>query len=486
MKKKKKIIMESPLVSEFKFGYELEAFVADTTMNKWLESNNLTIKKNLSDADIARQYVAPYLQPLLIKYFGNDYNINDVIHFDQSLTKFNNGFELPSPKMPITITNIAKTIKLLNELLDYGVYTTDTCAFHIHLSYNDMTIDDIIWIMCNLAIDDNGRQLFSQMLDLSSNNTIDFVTAMSDDTFLDNIKECLEKDDVFSIGEYINSTKHNLIRIHPQGTLEWRGPRNFLDSENRKLTKQFFIHFFKVVLWIKEALDRRTLGIYNRDTLVNCIKINLNFKMLKYTNIDKQNNVRMNFNRFIQKIVDHPETLYNVDASVKPYMNAIFYNVNSYPEIKRVLKDIDINRVPEENLAYVLTAEPSLIEYLDDNVPMFKFYADGVELYKLFDYIDEYDLMQFIEDIYNSGMTNFEDLPYNPYIKDKKLLFTLFALQDIVCNDVKKLSKILNIKVINSICELYDISYNDLKYSLNFIAPNNVFNDLVNNFFMLL
>ena len=41
----------------------------------------------------------------------------------------------------------------------------------------------------------------------------------------------------------LSDDKYRLFRIHPYGTIEWRGPRNFLDSNDFKIIKDFYKKF---------------------------------------------------------------------------------------------------------------------------------------------------------------------------------------------------------------------------------------------------
>ena len=38
----------------------------------------------------------------------------------------------------------------------------------------------------------------------------------------------------------MSEEKMRLLRNHPQGTIEWRGPRNFLNKQNVNDIKTFF------------------------------------------------------------------------------------------------------------------------------------------------------------------------------------------------------------------------------------------------------
>ena len=59
--------------------------------------------------------------------------------------------------------------------------------------------------------------------------------------------------------------KMTVFRIHPQGTLEWRGPRNFLNEEGDNLDLQnlydLFKNLYKLTQFISNSLNKKFIEI---------------------------------------------------------------------------------------------------------------------------------------------------------------------------------------------------------------------------------
>ena len=65
--------------------------------------------------------------------------------------------------MPFKPSVIEDMIKFFKELDKTEFYVNDTCGFHIHLSYPDINKNDLIWVLCCLAMDKDSLNLISYL-----------------------------------------------------------------------------------------------------------------------------------------------------------------------------------------------------------------------------------------------------------------------------------------------------------------------------------
>lgn len=184
----------------------------------------------------------------------NDDSIKPDYEFDYT-------FEFATPHMPFKPSVIEDMIKFFKELDKTEFYVNDTCGFHIHLSYPNINKNDLIWVLCCLAtnekvvnmisyLEHSGIRLFKTGND--NYGTIDVINF---------IKNEIEEEDWFELGETLARDKQTLFRIHPQGTLEWRGPRNFLSSNEDKLNVEnlydLFKNLYRLTQFISSCLNKK-------------------------------------------------------------------------------------------------------------------------------------------------------------------------------------------------------------------------------------
>lgn len=255
---------EQYLASEFTFGFEFE-FLADE-----------------DDEEDVWRIIHRYFPEDKEKDFQDDGSIESDDYDNNS-----RGYEWPSPPMNVTIENIKRTINMFRELNKKRLYViNDTCGFHVHIGYPKYNnpYQTSIWLIINLILD---KQKFSEML--MFRNLMFFssgyakVKALKElrDEFEDNLLTLRDSDDIEEaekngnfpiktkqdylnlISEYfIESNKFELLNMHSQGTLEWRGPRNFIDDDS--LVKGFFVDkFFRFILWITNILNSTSITVDN-------------------------------------------------------------------------------------------------------------------------------------------------------------------------------------------------------------------------------
>lgn len=174
----------------------------------------------------------------------------------------NTGMEFVSEPLVLNPLNIVKSKKSLISLMKAGCTTNDSCGFHVHYSSPDMNYLNTCWFLLNLSTNEKAIETLTKFQD------IDFVNEHYASTeFLNQIRDNVFKEtrDPFKISQIFGTSKYQIMRIHPQGTLEWRGPRNFLNDGLDKIDA-FFIRLYRVAD-ILDTLSRSSSVTYNGMTI---------------------------------------------------------------------------------------------------------------------------------------------------------------------------------------------------------------------------
>lgn len=293
-----KYIKEKYLLSDFKFGFELECCIQAGKKDKALSGlTALFGSKSL---------------------FGSDGSIRREHPDDITL-------EMKSEVYQMLPTNMNKVIQGLSKLNDIGVYTNNSCGFHVHLSFPNYSREDAAWIILNIAANEEFK---TKILKFNSIQFFDKKFAKAD--FLKIIKNILididelrtkEKDtkEAFNkLNELLNSSKYRTFRIHPQGTIEWRGPRDFLNKPNLQEIKDFFQLFIDFINFIREILDKNKISNYNftKDDL-NLIELeNISMPKDDDRKFFKKQDGRIS-TMFVSKYKDSIEYMKDVNVSIK-------------------------------------------------------------------------------------------------------------------------------------------------------------------------
>ena len=242
---------ERLLTSEFTFGFELEAL---------LRANIVEDMEVNEDEDFDEQ-VRDNIRSTIDGYFypsgRHTHGYSDVT-YDSSVRSYDDdndfAFEYSSAVFDATPTNFKRVIDMLHTLDSNGIYTNDTCGFHHHLKFGTMSTEDLLWIYCNLATDPDTFTTFNKFKDYEFNSEY---SSISDLLYLG--KELINRN-WKSAANYLDDSKYRLFRIHPQGTLEWRGPRNFLDKGNLQDIKDFYKLLNHLIGNIKNYMDSKYLN----------------------------------------------------------------------------------------------------------------------------------------------------------------------------------------------------------------------------------
>jgi len=180
-------------------------------------------------------------------------------------------FEYVSPVIKFIPSTFKDLTTLFNSLYKHGIYTNETCGCHFHVAFPMITIEDAFWILVNLSFD---KTMLKKMIKFKSYNFFDnayapvkFITKIRKLLEVYNTKEKLMQstegiEALEKWNELLGRNKMRFIRIHPQGTIEWRGPRSFMD--NKKDIKDFLFLLWSFIDWITKTLAKKEINNIKR------------------------------------------------------------------------------------------------------------------------------------------------------------------------------------------------------------------------------
>ena len=377
-----KILQEKYLHGEFKFGFELEAYVnpyqipTDPNSSSWEEIDDLSeqdpdyywnmgrvmeviwdaegIQEELEDLykfeDVKKQ-----ASLCINKYFPEEadwiVNPSSGVCYDGSLGIC--GFEWPSPTMKFTPSAIAQCIHLLSNLHNEGIETDEKCGFHVHLSTPRMTLEEAKWIVMNIAMNDDYIHLLTVFEDIDYYG--EFFGSYAKKDFLLDLRKAFESNDFEKLSNLLDNEKYRVLRIHPQGTLEWRGPREFI-GVNRKAIKDFFIKLHSVVTMFIEIMEKQTIGDYSKENFLSMVSNPIvDFNKRKYSEANE---------KILIKLQENPLLLCKLKLpirTIRSMLNIIIRNENKslsgHDILKKAITECVVihgREVPEDIIAVVL------------------------------------------------------------------------------------------------------------------------------------
>lgn len=337
---------ENLLLSEFTFGFELEGYIdydddieifqekfKDIIIKHFKESSTISkIDLNLKDdgsitSDAERCDICDGTGEIkdFCDYCNGDgcsdcYNTGiKKISCDECNGKgyygseANNTFEWASPIFKLTTENVYKIINFFDDLFkNTNVSTNTSCSLHIHigLPYRKDLGKDLFWLLLNIASDYKNIKFVSSYKNIklynhtyASTNRLEEMHNMleyydSMEYQLNDVMEQLKN-------KFYNTNKYTTFRQHPQGTLEWRGPRGFMDTRNLQIIKGFFIE--KLIPLLKMF----STFLAKKEIVFNNFTINRH-ELYNYLNVEIINKPEMKDIRF-DKNVDRQKInkLYN-------------------------------------------------------------------------------------------------------------------------------------------------------------------------------
>jgi len=226
------------LMSQFTFGFELEAYLNDSyanvdefkdfVRNFFSETNNINNSRVVIKGDSS---INPDGFVTCHECDGTGNIDGDTCEECDGRGWYNPGydgdlftFEIASPILAFTPQNLSKTIEFLTTAVnEYDVTTNGTCGFHIHIGFPFIFANsiDMLWALCNLVL---NPELFNSIKEFNGVKLFNkhYATIMpfiNLKNYL--IKNKLDKYDILQAIRIIyNSEKYRAFRQHPQGTLE--------------------------------------------------------------------------------------------------------------------------------------------------------------------------------------------------------------------------------------------------------------------------
>ena len=221
------------LKSDFSFGFELEGLLED--------HKRLSTLKNKLD-----------------KFFDNEGSMDTDGSIRQTKACSGRPFEYASPVIKYSPTNLSIFLNFLDNLPEFGVKVNNSCGFHTHISFTGISRDDAVWFILWLS----GTEKYKELLFF---NDIKFYSPRyASIKFFEKIHDALANHDIVSaLKQAVSNEKYRVIRIHPQGTLEWRGPRKFLNKVDHLANVNYLKMLDKYMNLLNESLDTNFLDVCN-------------------------------------------------------------------------------------------------------------------------------------------------------------------------------------------------------------------------------
>ena len=367
------IIKEGYIASDYTWGFELEGICQDGELGRddlpgyhseeapqgkaaelKGKLDTLINRANLiSQESIAKDKE----QKIIYGKIGRDGSVHP--------TSYANGwpFEYATGVMQFSIKGALEILKILyEELPNLGVYTNDTCGFHTHASLPYLTKEDAVWLICCISCDDEFQKELTQLN--KGDVKIDFYdSTYAQKSFYDKIYNNLLNKNYSEVSRIVSgintnddSGKYRNIRLHPEkGTLEWRGPRNFLNDNNYDLIKEYIYKFYRVLQYYSKILNTKTWEkggiVLTREEIDTNVSMTTSFD----TNIEKHKK------NSLEKVAEKIKTNSNILKGLRPQQ--LVDLINNYPSYVlnnntyKVMGEI-WNNMDERNLKYVFENIP--------------------------------------------------------------------------------------------------------------------------------
>lgn len=408
------ILLEKYLASQFKFGFELEAMVEDALIDFSDDYHDEVDYDSLNEA--------------IKEEISTAFNFSEdeiEIKYDSSLepsNRFDYAFEWATPTMQFTPENLKRSIHGLDYLMNHNFYTNESCGFHVHLSFPNITDQDVIWIISKLSID---KPMFKKITNFEGLNF--FNEEYAEKGVFEKIGKLINEEKYSELAQYFSTKKYRMLHIHPQGTLEWRGPRDFLDDyEGIHIVYDFFKLLHEFVSWMSKSISDNYINgmskenyfklVFGEDVKVNDYIDNFNKKsrFSKMKNIISDDIEKKYVNRFIKLMIKNKSDYTpSVEKILKLYIDDMYADFTFATKILKKLIEMD---------------DISTIRYffnllINENNDFGSFFNNNIE-YPLFEKIVEY-LLQFKED--EKYISNYVYRYFANLSQDKKYVFEYFV-----------------------------------------------------------
>lgn len=249
------LLEESLLKSDFTFGFELEAIADSSYYGNYYEEDGEYLAEKVSDE----------IDNIFNRHSNGEWSAGEMQH-DSSIEPddgYDYPFEWASPVLNVKPINFARVIKFLNSLSSHGIYVNNSCGFHHHLSWRGITERDMIWTYTNLAMDGEFIDRMETLIvpdDSDVPTTIDMASNhWASKNLLSEIRQDIKDRNWVNLLNKYNDSKYRIFRIHPYGTIEWRGPRNFLNDGGINAIKAFYLKFNELIQKVIKCQDMKTI-----------------------------------------------------------------------------------------------------------------------------------------------------------------------------------------------------------------------------------
>lgn len=322
------ILLEKKLTTEFTMGFELEAI--------WRTYN----EDSDDDYDSYNEYEDEINELFDRTFPGGDLHGDGSVHGEGEGV----GFEWASPILPFNVATIQKIINFYRRNLGNKFSVNNTCGYHHHISFPGISVEDVVWIMCKLALDDRMRDLISNF------EGIEFVSGWSGDEYLDDLREAILNNNYGDIVRLCNTQKYSLVNVHRNKTLEWRGPRGFLNREDPDIIIKFYKRLHQFVTWITDVLDENEINGVSKENFLDLVRAALpNDKKIGNFSSSKKIKGLMSpetLQKFINEIVEDNTRIFKFINMPKQLEQIIqrLYNLNRLGFIvKRLNENTELN-----------------------------------------------------------------------------------------------------------------------------------------------
>lgn len=360
--KEEEVLEEAKLSSEFKIGFELEG-VCDSTVPGLEDIGYLPSYHSANEPGGGSKVLLDLLNDRLGLGKGKIEKDGSVYVRHNDTTGHAWPFEYGSPIIPFNPTNINKITKFLLGLKEIGVYTNETCGFHTHISFKDISRNDVKWILFCIANDDELLQEVSE-LQVEGEEPIEFFGGYATDEWFRDLKVSGSLEDwEFSRD---TSTKYLIMRMHPDaGTIEWRGPRNFInDGSNAALIKGYIKKLYKLVLTIGKIVELKEYNGFKKSEVLE--KMNITGKFNSPYEISSiksaQELEKIVFKKPIVLITLQPSKLEKMLDESPKIIRMSYYDSNVRQELVNIW-----DKIPMKNKALLIKtmSNDSEFEWLD-------------------------------------------------------------------------------------------------------------------------
>ena len=420
----------------------------------------------------------------LTKEFNTRLNGQGDMHHDGSL-RADYGydtFEYSSPVIQFTPKNLKMVLDFFDSLPSLNVKINRTCGLHTHISFEGINKENISWAIASMVADESYKDF------LKFNKTNFFNRTYASYRYLENAKRYLDRNYISTFSDtLVDNDKYRVFRIHPQGTLEWRGPRTFLNVNNHKKNVLYIKKLTALIKRINDSLDMVEVNGLKRDDFIRASLSS--FRVLEFVEKTKTNN----YAKLYSRIVNNPEILNHLkDDVLDKFLSNYTFSprtlLDSMSDNKFIIKNINVlgqllNHFNITNLSKFINLDlvKNNMDYLGQRnslTPLFKHllanpqYNDEVLKFMMKQAIENFGLSSIRTFTYNAMV---EMIKYNPEvfkIASSKNLVELFGqakASELLLTYLRKINKngIDNLDLYNLLMKNNADLLNDCQISLD-------------------